>query len=160
VARTLVTEAGDKLLHVEVQTDEPGSVPVAFLDPRSNLLTIIEAGAAGDGGGALAHDIYGDLRAAGKAVARKLQDRLSDPDEGEYVHQLVAEAFGGPCPPGHKLVHLNGIKTDNRWENLAYVPESDPRPAAPLKPRPPRPSRRSRQPFTRSRSPWHAVSPG
>ena len=76
----------------------------------------------------------------GKAAVDKLRGRLSDhgdeEDKGEYVHQLVAEAFGGPCPPGYKLVHLNGIVTDNRWpENLAYVPESDPRPAAPLEPR-------------------------
>jgi hypothetical protein len=48
----------------------------------------------------------------------------------------VAEAFYGLCPPGHKLVHLNGIKSDNRLANLAYVPVSDPRPAAPLKFRP------------------------
>ena len=53
------------------------------------------------------------------------------------MHQLVAEAFLGPCPPGHKLVHLNGNGLDNRRANLAYVPESDPRPAAPLNPRPP-----------------------
>jgi len=53
------------------------------------------------------------------------------------MHQLVAEAFIGPCPPGHKLVHLNGSGLDNRRANLAYVPESDPRPAAPLNPRPP-----------------------
>jgi hypothetical protein len=32
---------------------------------------------------------------------------------------------------------LNGIGTDNRRVNLAYVPESDPRPAAPLKAPPP-----------------------
>lgn len=52
------------------------------------------------------------------------------------MHQLVAEAFIGPCPPGHELVHLNGDGLDNRRMNLAYVPESDPRPAAPPKPRP------------------------
>ena len=51
------------------------------------------------------------------------------------MHQLVAEAFIGPCPSGHKLVHLNGNYLDNRRANLAYIPESDPRPAAPLKPR-------------------------
>jgi hypothetical protein len=53
------------------------------------------------------------------------------------MHQLVAEADMGPCPPGQKLVHLNGDGLDNRRANLAYVPESDPRPAAPLEPRPP-----------------------
>jgi hypothetical protein len=134
---------GDKLRDVvETKTEEPGSVPVALLSPRSNLLTIIEAGAAGGGGGALVHDIYIDLKAGGRAAVRKLRQRRSDPGEGEYVHQLVAETFGGLCPPGHKLVHLNGVKTDNRWpENLAYVPESDPRPAAPMRPRPGRPAR-------------------
>jgi hypothetical protein len=120
------------------ETDEPGSVAVTPrpADTRSNLLTIIEAGAAGGGAGALAHDLYIDLKAASKAVVSKVRDWQLGPEEGEYVHQLVAAAFGGPCPPGHKLVHLNGDKADNRWpENLAYVPESDPRSAAPLKPR-------------------------
>jgi hypothetical protein len=129
---------GERLKGMDDQTEEQGSVAVSSrpADTRSNLLTIIEAGAAGGGAGALAHDLYIDLKAAGKAVLSKVRDRQPDPEEGEYVHQLVAEAFGGPCPPAHKLVHLNGNKTDNRWpENLAYVPESDPRPAAPLKPR-------------------------
>ena len=63
----------------------------------------------------------------------KFRDQPSGPDEeGEYMHQLVAEAFIGPCPPGHKLVHLNGDGLDTRRANLAHVPESDPRPAAPL----------------------------
>jgi hypothetical protein len=52
-----------------------------------------------------------------------------------WMHQLVAEASMGPCPLGRKLVHLNGNSLDNRRANLAYVPESDPRPAAPLIPR-------------------------
>jgi HNH endonuclease len=116
--------------------EEPGSVAVVsrLTDTRSNLLTIIEVGAAGGGAGALVHDLYIDLKAAGKAAVSKARQRQPDQEEREYVHQLVTEAFGGPCPPGYKLVHLNGDKTDNRWPaNLAYVPESDPRPPAPLK---------------------------
>lgn len=36
------------------------------------------------------------------------------------VHQLVMEAFVGPCPPGMLVRHLNGHAYDNRLENLAY----------------------------------------
>lgn len=37
------------------------------------------------------------------------------------IHKLVAEAFIGPCIPGFCVNHLNGIRTDNRVENLEYV---------------------------------------
>ena len=36
------------------------------------------------------------------------------------VHRLVLIAFVGPCPPGHQASHLNGERTDNRLENLAW----------------------------------------
>jgi hypothetical protein len=36
------------------------------------------------------------------------------------VHQMVLEAFVGPCPPGHETRHRNGTPTDNRLENLVY----------------------------------------
>lgn len=36
------------------------------------------------------------------------------------VHRLVLLAFVGPCPEGMECRHLNGIKTDNRPENLAW----------------------------------------
>lgn len=39
----------------------------------------------------------------------------------ERVHRLVALAFHGPPPtPAHEVRHLNGIRTDNRAENLAW----------------------------------------
>lgn len=37
-----------------------------------------------------------------------------------YIHRLILETFVGPCPSGMECRHLNGIKTDNRLENLAW----------------------------------------
>jgi hypothetical protein len=37
------------------------------------------------------------------------------------VHRLVAAAFIGPRPDGHEVNHINGIRADNRPENLEYV---------------------------------------
>jgi hypothetical protein len=37
------------------------------------------------------------------------------------VHHLVAESFIGQKPKGLHCAHLNGNKTDNRSDNLAYV---------------------------------------
>lgn len=40
---------------------------------------------------------------------------------GWGVHQLVALAFFGPCPPGHQVNHRNGQKSDSSSRNLEYV---------------------------------------
>lgn len=37
------------------------------------------------------------------------------------VHRLVLLAFEGPGPDGNEVNHKNGVKTDNRLENLEYV---------------------------------------
>lgn len=37
------------------------------------------------------------------------------------VHQLVALTFFGPCPLGHEINHKDGVKTNNRIDNLEYV---------------------------------------
>lgn len=41
------------------------------------------------------------------------------------VHQMVAAAFIGLRPDGMATNHINGIKTDNRAENLEYVTNSE-----------------------------------
>lgn len=45
--------------------------------------------------------------------------------ERRLVHRLVATAFIGECPPGNEVNHLNGVKDDNRRENLEYVTRSE-----------------------------------
>jgi predicted DNA-binding ribbon-helix-helix protein len=37
------------------------------------------------------------------------------------VHRLVLEAFVGLCPLRHECGHRNGVRTDNRLENLRWV---------------------------------------
>ena len=37
------------------------------------------------------------------------------------LHRLVLTAFSGPCPDGMEAAHYNGIKTDNRIENLRWA---------------------------------------
>ena len=38
----------------------------------------------------------------------------------KYVHELVLLAFHGPRPDGYTASHLNGIRSDNRSENLRW----------------------------------------
>ncbi len=42
------------------------------------------------------------------------------PAEHHSVHALVLLTFVGPRPEGEQARHLNGIRTDNRRENLAW----------------------------------------
>lgn len=42
-----------------------------------------------------------------------------------HVHRLVLEAFVGPCPPKMVAAHGNGIRTDNRVENLRWATQSE-----------------------------------
>lgn len=41
------------------------------------------------------------------------------------VHQLVLEAFAGPRPEGHEVLHLNHDPADNRLVNLKYGTRSE-----------------------------------
>lgn len=40
--------------------------------------------------------------------------------EGYLIHKLVADAFIGRRPIGNHIDHINGIRDDNRVENLRY----------------------------------------
>jgi len=42
-----------------------------------------------------------------------------------YIHRLVMRTFVGPCPKGMNVNHKNGIKADNRLQNLEYLTYSD-----------------------------------
>ena len=41
------------------------------------------------------------------------------------VHRVIWERVNGPIPEGMEINHLNGIKDDNRLENLEVVTHSD-----------------------------------
>lgn len=55
------------------------------------------------------------------------QVTLTRPGVREYrrVHQLVAEAFIGPCPPGHETRHHDGDNQHNAASNLLYGTSGD-----------------------------------
>lgn len=38
-----------------------------------------------------------------------------------FVHRLVLEAFGGPCPIGYRCAHLDGNPEHNHISNLRWV---------------------------------------
>jgi len=42
-----------------------------------------------------------------------------------FAHRAVWEAFNGPIPEGLTINHLNGVKTDNRVENLEVCTPSE-----------------------------------
>ncbi len=41
------------------------------------------------------------------------------------VHRLVLETFMGPCPKGMEACHNNGIRADNRLDNLRWDSRSE-----------------------------------
>ena len=46
--------------------------------------------------------------------------RVSLKGKTRRVHQLVLEAFVGPCPTGHVVMHLDDDPTNNALSNLRY----------------------------------------
>lgn len=41
------------------------------------------------------------------------------------IHVVILEVFRGPCPTGHVGAHDNGIKTDNRIDNLFWKTQAE-----------------------------------
>lgn len=41
------------------------------------------------------------------------------------VHRLMLKTFVGPCPFGHETAHGNGIRADNRIENLRWATKKE-----------------------------------
>lgn len=43
----------------------------------------------------------------------------------KQIHQLVAAAFLGPCPPGKQVNHKDAIKENNHFGNLEYMTSAE-----------------------------------
>ena len=43
------------------------------------------------------------------------------PMQRKFLHRMVWEAFNGPIPRGLTINHKNGVKSDNRLENLEVM---------------------------------------
>lgn len=56
---------------------------------------------------------------------KKVCVKTSEGVKNKLVHRLVLEAWVGPCPDGCVTNHKNGIKSDNRLENLEYCTQSE-----------------------------------
>lgn len=41
------------------------------------------------------------------------------------VHQLVMMSFIGPCPEGYVVDHKDKVRSNNRLDNLSYIPKYD-----------------------------------
>ena len=41
------------------------------------------------------------------------------------AHRMIWEHFNGPIPPELQINHINGVKTDNRLQNLELVTQSE-----------------------------------
>ncbi len=49
-----------------------------------------------------------------------LRQGTEGPPRRELLHRLILETFVGPCPMGMEACHENGIRSDNRVENLRW----------------------------------------
>ena len=49
-----------------------------------------------------------------------MKNSLTGKQNTRRIHQLVLEAFVGPCPAGHLVMHLDDDPTNNTLSNLRY----------------------------------------
>ena len=47
--------------------------------------------------------------------------RKNGTSKEECVMKIVALTYNGACPPGCIPIHVNGLQSDNRPENIAYI---------------------------------------
>lgn len=47
--------------------------------------------------------------------------RIRIGEKFDYIHRLVWEHVNGPIPKGMHIDHINGVRDDNRIENLRLV---------------------------------------
>lgn len=69
--------------------------------------------------------VTGRILKVGLSLAGYAQYTLGKYGGRHTAHLLVMQAFVGPRPDGLEINHKNGIKTDNRLENLEYVSKSE-----------------------------------
>lgn len=50
--------------------------------------------------------------------------RISRNNEIHLMHRWIWEQIYGPIPDGWEIDHINGIRTDNRLENLRCIPQA------------------------------------
>lgn len=50
--------------------------------------------------------------------------RISRNNKGVYLHRWIWEQIYGPIPKGWQIDHINGVRTDNRLENLRCIPQA------------------------------------
>lgn len=51
--------------------------------------------------------------------------RISRNNVVQYMHRFIWKELVGPIPKGYEIDHINGIRTDNRLENLRCIPQDE-----------------------------------
>lgn len=70
------------------------------------------------------HSVKGRILRPGKASSGYYTVALGR-GNSRTVHSLVAEAFLGPKPDGHEVLHIDGSRTNNCVANLRYGTRSE-----------------------------------